>query len=169
VAQVVKFDLAGLDAMAQAQKRFPDILSARMTAAARRVVVPAFRQEMRNQPAPGMVKRLIIPGSYALAGFGGFTTVAAVSTERLSGGATASQLARAWEFGTSRRGVKKRVTRRNLRLGSTYYRDTTAQVPDRRRKGWIYYPAMAALDKRAIPLYVQVAVLTLADALEGKS
>lgn len=155
--------------MAEAQRRFPEVLRQRMTAAAGRIIVPAFEQELRRQPAPGQVKRLIIPGSYATAGFGGFTTTAGVSGEVLSGGGRASQLARAWEFGTHTRGVKRPVTRRNLRVGSRYFRDTTAQLPTRRRKGWIFYPAMAALDKRAVPLYVQLAVATLADAIEGKS
>lgn len=169
MGSVVRFDLDGLDRLSQAQKAVPEVFRQKMDAAAQRIIRPAFQQEMRRQPAPGQVKRLVIPGSYATAGFGGFETVAGTSSERLSGGGVASQLARSWEFGTNNRGLKRRVTRRNLRIGSAYYRVTNNQVPARRRKGWIYYPAMAALDKRAVPLYVQLCVLVLADALEGKS
>jgi hypothetical protein len=165
----VTFDLDALNAIADAQRRVPDVLRARMTSAAERILIPAFRAEMRRSSAPGQAKRMIIPGSYADAGFAGYSATAGVSGESLSGGGTASQLARAFEFGTNDRGRKRPVRRRDLRIGSTYFRNTTAQLPPRRRKGWVFYPAMARLSKRAIPLYVQVAVLTLANALEGKS
>lgn len=163
----VRFDTSTLEALAAAQRAFPDVLRQRMTAAASRVIVPAIEQEMRARPAPGQVKRMVIPGSFAVAGFGGYTAVAGVSRERFSGGGVARELARTWEFGTARRGIKKPVRRKNLRLGSTYYRDTTAQVPPRRRGGWIFYPAMGEVSKRSVPLYVQLAVKTIADSLEG--
>jgi hypothetical protein len=164
----VTFDLAALDAIAQAQARFPEVLQSRMTAAAQRIVVPAVEQEMGRSAASGQQKRLIIPGTFASAGFAGYTATAGVSRERLSGGGIASELARAFEFGTADRGRRRPVHRKNLRVGRTYYRDTVAQIPTRRRKGWVFYPAMARVAKRAVPLYVQVAVKTLADSLEGK-
>lgn len=163
----VTFDTDSLDKLYQASVRFPQVLRQRMTSAARSVVVPAFREEMGSQPAPSMARRLIIPGSSVLAGFGGYTAIAGTSGERLSGGGVASQMARAWEFGTARRGIKRTVPRKNLRIGSVYHRDTTAQLPSRRRKGWVFYPAMGDLSKRTVPLYVQLAVKTLADTLEG--
>lgn len=165
----VKFDTRTLEAVAAAQRAFPGVLRSKMTAAASRVILPAFEQEMRRSQAPGQVKRLVVPGSYASAGFGGFETTAGVSRERLRGGAVASALARPWEFGTTKQGQFTTVHRKNLRKGSTYQRRTMAQMPTRRRKGWVFYPAMARLDKRAVPLYVQLAVLVMADALEGKS
>lgn len=163
----VKFDMAALDAMAQAQKQVPQVLTRTMTAAAQRIVVPAFQQEARSQPAPAQVKRFTLPGSYATAGFSGYTLVGGVSGEQLSGGGIASDLARPWEFGTVNHAPRP-VRRKNLKLGSVYYRDTTAQIPPRRRGGWVFYPAAGDLSKRAVPLYVQVAVKVLADALEGK-
>jgi hypothetical protein len=158
------FDMSALDALAEAQRRFPGVLSARMTAAARRVIVPAVSQEMRRRPAPGQVKRMVIPGSYAQAGFGGYTAVAGVSREFLSGGARAFELARAFEFGTAQHGQKTWVRRG----GTRYQRDTTAQLPTRRRDGWVFYPAMGKVAQRAVPLYAQLAVLTVAESLEGK-
>jgi hypothetical protein len=166
----VTFDLDALDRIAEANKRVPEVLRRHMTDAARSIVVPAFQQEMRRR-GQSMQKRTIIPGSYAVAGFGGWTLVAGVSGEQLSGGARAGDLARAFEFGTSRPS-KTSVVRLNPGGNSStvrYSRVTTNQLPKRATKGWVAYPSGAAIIKRALPLYVQVCVKVLADAMEGTS
>lgn len=164
----VTFDLDALHRVAAANRAVPQVLRAKMTDAGRGVIVPAWRDELRTR-GRAMQKRLIIPGSYATAGFGGFVLVAGVSGERLSGGGSASELARPFEFGTSRptkatymatssRGKRYRVTR-----------TTTAQIPARASKGWVAYPAGSAVIKRAVNLWVEIVVLVLADAAEGKA
>lgn len=168
MAAGVTFDLDALDRVAAANRAVPDQLRARMTDAGRSIIVPAWNDELRRR-GRSMQKRLIIPGSYASAGFGGFVLVAGVSGERLSGGGVASELARPFEFGTSRptpttytntspRGKKFRVTR-----------VTTNQIPARANKGWVAYPSGSSIIKRAVHLWVQVVVKVLADAAEGKT
>lgn len=164
----VTFDLEALDRVAAANRAVPDVLRARMTDAGRSIIVPAWNDELRKR-GRNMQKRLIIPGSYATAGFGGFTLVAGVSRETLSGGGSASELARPFEFGTSR--PTKATYGRTSRNGHrhTVTRVTTAQIPRRASKGWVAYPAGSSMIKRAVNLWVEIVVKVLADAAEGKT
>lgn len=167
MAALVTFDLDGLDRLAAANRAVPDVLRAKMTDAGRGIIVPAWNDEMRRR-GRAMQKRIIIPGSYATAGFGGFTAVAGVSGERLSGGGVASELARPYEFGTSN-ATPTTYTRTSPRgRRHTVTRVATNQLPRRASKGWVAYPAGSALIKRAVNLWVELAVKVLADAQEGK-
>lgn len=164
----VTFDLDALERVAAANRAVPDVLRRRMTDAGQAIIVPAWREELRDR-GRSMQKRLIIPGSFATAGFGGFTLVAGVSGERLSGGGSASELARPFEFGTSR--PTKATYTATSRRGKKYTvsRVTTNQIPRRASKGWVAYPAGSAVIKRAVNLWVEVVVKVLADAAEGKA
>lgn len=164
----VRFDLDALERVAAANRAVPDVLRRRMTDAGQSIIVPAWRDELRDR-GRSMQKRLIIPGSYATAGFSGFTLVAGVSGERLSGGGVASELARPFEFGTSRptKTTYGSTSSRGRRFPVT--RVTTNQIPRRASKGWVAYPAGSAVIKRAVNLWVEVVVKVLADAAEGKS
>lgn len=168
MAALVTFDLDGLDRLAAANRAVPDVLRAKMTDAGRTIIVPAWNDELRQRQR-GLQGRIIIPGSYAVAGFGGFTAVAGVSGERLTGGGSAAELARPYEFGTSRasKTTYSRTSPRGRR--HTVTRVTTNQLPRRASKGWVAYPAGSALIKRSVNLWVQLAVKVLADAQEGKS
>lgn len=163
----VTFDLDALRRVAAANRAVPDVLRAKMTDAGRSIIVPAWTEELRKR-GRAQQKRLIIPGAYASAGFSGFTAVAGVSGERLSGGGVASELARPFEFGTSRPSKTTYTTTSPRGKRYRVSRVTTNQIPARASKGWVAYPAGSALIKRAVPLWVQLVVKVLADAAEGK-
>jgi hypothetical protein len=168
MADGVTFDLDALDRVAEANRRVPDVLRGKMTAAAQNIVVPAFTQEIHKGGGSKVQRALLIPGASAVAGFAGWTLLAGMGQVHLSGGGTAATLARPFEFGTNNR-TPATVVRRTKHGKRAYRRVTTAQLPRRSRSGWVVYPAGGRIMKRAVPLYVQVCVKVLADAMEGTS
>ena len=93
---------------------------------------------------------------------------AADSSRRLRGGLLPSVHGKAVEFG-SNRNKDTRYTRRSPK-GKTHTvtRNAQNQLPTRRQKGWAFYPTVNDLAPRFTALWVQTAIRTVYEALEGK-
>lgn len=164
----VIFDTRALQAVVDANTRAPAELRKVMNAAGRQILIPAWKDEL-NQRGRGVQRQVIHPGAYARAGFTGFTLVAGSGRKQLSGGGKPSELARPYEFGATRTHTTSYVGKSPT--GTKYLvhkRHTQNQLPPRARKGYVAYPAGAAVLKRAVNLWIEIAVKVLADAMEGK-
>ena len=87
--------------------------------------------------------------------------------KRISGGARVHEISRQVEFGSSLHWIEY-----TGRRGSTTFpvrRTTGFQFRHENSKGWVVYPAAAQIIPRIAALWVQTAVRTFHEALEGKS
>jgi hypothetical protein len=96
------------------------------------------------------------------------TLKAGGSNKKLSGGATAAELIRPAEFGTTRRDKYTKYNRRSPK-GTVHpvVRRTSRQLPTRRRGGYVVYPAAGAASKRLVSLSVQTVTRSIYDSVKG--
>lgn len=95
------------------------------------------------------------------------TLRAGASNRKLSGGATASELARPAEFGSNRREkyTKYYATSKNGKR-YTVTRRAGRQIPPRRAKGYVVMPASKSAISRLTQLHVQTITRTIYEATE---
>jgi hypothetical protein len=96
------------------------------------------------------------------------TLIAAKGNRKFSGGATATQLAAAVEFGAEKRAVTI-AARSRKGTAYNYKRRVNNQFKGRRRQGYVAYHVAAQMAPRFASLWVQTSVKTMYDAFEGKS
>lgn len=95
------------------------------------------------------------------------TMRAAASTRRLRGGLVPDVLGKGVEFGA----VPRTTTyKRRSRKGRTHEvtRNTTAQWPRRRARGWAFFPTVNKVTPRFTALWAQTAIRTVHEAFEGR-
>jgi hypothetical protein len=90
------------------------------------------------------------------------------SNKKLSGGATPAQLVRAAEFGSGRRNAYTKYNRRSPNgKVHTVTRRSSRQLPNRRRGGYVVYPAAGRSTKRIVSLSVQTVTKRIYDSVGG--
>lgn len=93
---------------------------------------------------------------------------AGTSTRALSGGLVPANYSKAIEFGSNRNTTTKYRRRSVKGKTHTVTRNTTNQMPRRRQRGWAFYPTANEMTPRYAALWVQTAIRTTAEALEGR-
>jgi hypothetical protein len=90
------------------------------------------------------------------------------SNRKLSGGATPAELVRAAEFGTNRKNEYTRYNRVSPKGNRhTVTRRASRQLPNRRRGGYVVYPASKRATKRLVSLSVQTITKRIYDSVGG--
>lgn len=96
------------------------------------------------------------------------TLKAGGSNKKLSGGATPAELVRPAEFGSSRRDSYTKFNRRSPNgKVHTVTRRSSRQLPNRRRGGYVVYPAAGRSIKRITSLSVQTVTRRIYDSTKG--
>lgn len=96
------------------------------------------------------------------------TLKAGGSNRKLSGGATPAELIRPAEFGTTRRNAYTKYNRVSPNgKRHTVTRRASRQLPNRRRGGYVVYPAAGRSTKRIVSLSVQTITKRIYDSVEG--
>lgn len=115
----------------------------------------AWAQELDKRPAfNGAQEKFVREGSRAIPFGSGIT----VRTGNPS-------FSRPFEFGTVNREFERTYVKKD---GTKVTRRTRRQMPERRKAGWIAYPAANALGARAMRMWAQIAVKVTHDWMEGK-
>lgn len=91
----------------------------------------------------------------------------AASTRPLSGGLVPNKSGAALEFGSNQR-TRTRYWRTTAGTRHLVTRNTTAQLPKFRKRGWAFWPTVVDLTPRIAALWAQTAIRTVHDALEGR-
>lgn len=161
-------DQARLRAANKAFRRMPKEIKSDLRKYQRAEAGPIWKQEVSSGVGvTSIASRTFKAGNTVKAG-AVITLKAGGSNRKLSGGATAAELVRPAEFGTTRRdkytkymrvspnGTRHTVTRRSSR-----------QLPTRRRGGYVVYPAAGRSTKRIVSLSVQTITRRIYDSVEG--
>lgn len=171
--QINPADRAQLRAVQRAFRSLPKELKTEIRNTQRAELGPIWKQEMASAVASadarqGMQAKVFGAGVRVKAGLPAYL-IAGGSNRKLSGGGTASDLARPFEFGTKRRENATRYYRKSKRGGRhTVVRRTSRQLPLVRRVGYVVYPAAS----QAIPKVIGATVTRITNrvylAAEGK-
>ena len=111
--------------------------------------------------------KVIANTAKASVGSRGVRLSAATTGRPLSGGLNGKTQWQALEFGASE---SVRTVRGTSKLGKEYSmeRNVHAQLDPRKKTGYLFFPAAKATVPRILSLWVQTAVRTLAETVEGK-
>ncbi|MGW9159616.1 hypothetical protein [Microbacterium sp. NPDC055665] len=157
ISLLVSRDLA---VMVQAARSLPGEVTKQLRAHTRRVVEPAFQEEMRDRVGTKLETRVLLDTARVSVSDTNVTLKSA--TIGRVHGVPASVLAGATEFGANpERAVSTRSrkgTRYNRRLGPVF------RAP--RRKGYVFHPAVTAFIPRAAALWFQTTYRTVAETFE---
>lgn len=169
VGQVSVKNSAMLRATIYAIKQAPADIRKDIRAQTRSLGVAIARDAMRGQSATPQ-QTAVIKSTVKVAASDQNVRVRSAGSKRkaMSGGATPYATGKAFEFGTNQN--KLRRYRRSSRNGGAHVvnRHTARQMPERRRTGYVFYPAVAEMVPRILALWTQTAVRAIADALDGK-
>ena len=164
---------AQVRAASRAFRALPPDLKNEIRKAQRSEIGPIWKGEMSEAVAgadarQGMQARVFGAGARVKAGLPA-TLIAGGSSRAMRGGASPSDLARPFEFGTGRREKYTRYTRRSRSGGShTVTRRTSRQLPLVRRVGYVVYPAASQTIPRLIGTWVRSITDRIYQAVEGK-
>lgn len=133
---------------------------------------PDFKKRVTERASESNVPRLSIAVVARSAGITmsdqNVRMKAGSSTRRLKGGLSPAIYSPAVEFGSSRNTTTKYSRRSRKGKTHTVTRNATRQMPYRRQRGWAFYPTVEQMTPRYASLWVQTAIRTTADALEGR-
>ena len=135
--------------------------------ATRQTMNPVWRDLVASRARTALDRRVLDTGVRVAAG-NPPALVAAGSRRRLPGGLTPAEDWQPVEFGADPDTVTT-YTRRSPSGGTHQVRrHTTRQLPARRPKGRVVYPAVAQIAPRLASLWVQLIVRKFSDAVEGR-
>ena len=163
---------AEVRAAQRAFRALPKDLKNELRKAQRSTLAPIWRQEMaaavpRAAARAGMAREVFSAGTRVKAGLPLYL-VAGGSNRRMTGGATPSDLARPYEFGTRRRENLTRYPRTSPQgRRHTATRHTSRQLPLTRRSGYVVYPAASQTIPRLIGKWVLALTDRIRDAAGG--
>lgn len=129
---------------------------------------PIWKQEVAaNVGVTPISERVFRTGNTVKAG-AVITLRAGGSNRKLSGGATPAQLVRPAEFGSSRRNNYTKFSRVSPNGNRhTVTRRSSRQLPNRRRGGYVVYPAAKRSIRRITSLSVQTVTKRIYDSIGG--
>lgn len=160
ISLLVSRDLAVL---VQAARSLPAEVSKQFRAHTRRVVEPAFQEEMRDRAGTRLETRVLL--DTARVSVSDTNVTLKTATIGKVGGVPASVLAGATEFGAN----PERVVETKSRKGTRYKRRLGTAFRAPRRKGIVFHPAVQAFIPRAGALWFQTAYRTVAETFEKAS
>lgn len=140
----------------------------------RELMLPEFRRELAQRATDSRTQaRVLVDASRITVSDQNVRMRSATGRRPLSGGLVPSAQGSAFEFGSNRRTdttywrtARKRSGGAGKRHKVT--RDTQAQLPRFRKRGWAFYPTVADLIPRFASLWVQTSIRTTLDALERR-
>jgi hypothetical protein len=142
-------DSAHLRATVLAVKAAPREVRQQVRAQTRAVAAPQWKQALASKARTEQHTRMLVNTARITVSDQSVRVRSAGAKRKvLSGGATPYRLGKAYEFGRRSRNA--------------------TQLPRPNRRGYVFYPALADMAPRIISLWVQTAIRTVYDALEGK-
>lgn len=160
ISLLVSRDLATL---VQAARSLPAEVSKQLRAHTRRVVEPAFQEEMRERVATRLETRVLL--DTARVSVRDDNVILKSATIGKVHGTPASVLAGGTEFGAS----PARVVGTRSRKGTAYKRRLGPVFRAPQRRGHVFHPAVQAFIPRAAALWFQTAYRTVAETFEKAS
>lgn len=133
---------------------------------------PEFTKQMAERAAesnqPRLSSAVLVRGARIQVSDQNVRMRTAASTRALKGGLMPNALGRGVEFGSH--DARKTTYNRRSRKGRMHSvtRNTTAQWPRRRQRGWAFYPTVNNLVPRFAALWAQTAIRTVHEAFEGR-
>lgn len=136
-------------------------------------ITEIWRQELAEQASQAFGKqqrarvKVLVNTAKAGVGNAGPYVTSATTGRPLRGGFDIKTQYAAMEFGATK---DVRTFTSTSKLGKKYKvtRDVAAQLDKRRKKGYVVWPAAAQASPRILSLWVQTAIRTMANILEGK-
>jgi hypothetical protein len=157
-----------LKAVVLALKQMDSTLRKRIYAETRSKIAPEWTEALATRANTNLEQKVLLTGARVQLSPERVTLIAAKGNRKFSGGATATQLAAAVEFGAETR--RQNIAGRSKKgKGYTYSRTVNTQFKGRRREGYVAYHVAAKMAPRFAALWVQTSVKTMYDAFEGKS
>ena len=149
VGKVSVLNSRELQATLFAIKAAPADIRKQLRGQTRKIIGHEWEQALRAEPATVQQSRLLVNTARVRVSDQSVQMRSASSSRKvLSGGAVPVRQGKAFEFGSSKGHGR--------------------QLPRPRRGGYIVYPAFAKIAPRALSLWVQTTVRSIAEALEGK-
>lgn len=131
------------------------------------LIEPEYQRRMRERATANRAQARVIGGGARIAVSDQNVRMrTAASVRPLSGGLVPKSTGSALEFGAKPR--KSRYYRTTKGTRHVVTRDTTAQLPRFRKRGWAFWPTVSELTPRIAALWAQTAIRTVHDALEGR-
>lgn len=146
-------------------KTAPARVRSEMKKEARKELNRLWKPELERRATTRQQKRVLVTGARAKVGSDTFSMLAATSRRRLSGGLLPNTQWPGAEFGMSPRLTTVRARSRKG-VSFTYRRRTGNQFPNRRKKGYVVYPAARDTGQRVVAGYVVGAVRGLLNSTE---
>lgn len=134
------------------------------------VVAPAWQAALEERATTRLQRRALSSTSVVAVSNQNVTVKAGSKGRKLSGGFDPKVHKHAAEFGADK---TKPTTYKRRNRGSgggshSVTRVVTTGLPDRRKGGYVFWPAAAEMTPRLASLWIQTVVRTIAEALEGK-
>lgn len=134
----------------------------------REVIGPVYRRELAERVSSRLETRVIYDSARASVSNQNIRLTAATSKRRLSGGLIPARDYGAVEYGmNSGRQMDVSATSSKGKTYS-YTRSSGSRFRPNRRQGYVFWPTVANIAPRIVSLWVQTAVRTLGDAIDGK-
>lgn len=133
---------------------------------------PEFTKQMAERAAdsnqPRLSSAVLVRGARIQVSDQNVRMRTAASTRALKGGLVPDVLGKGVEFGSH--DARMTTYNRRSRKGRVHpvTRNTTAQWPKRRQRGWAFYPTVNNLTPRFGALWAQTAIRTVYEAFEGR-
>jgi hypothetical protein len=129
---------------------------------------PIWKQEVASNVGVTPISEKVFRSGNTVKAGAVITLKAGGSNKKLSGGATPAELVRAAEFGSGRRNNYTKFSRRSPNgKVHTVTRRSSRQLPNRRRGGYVVYPAAGRASKRIVSLSVQTVTKRIYDSVGG--
>lgn len=177
VARLDVLNSRELQATLLALRAAPKQVQAEVRQRTRDLLLPEFRKGMAERATAGRVQqRVLVDTARITMSNQNVRMSSATGRRKMSGGLVPSVHGSAFEFGASKARVRTYERTASLRRpkrkrgGQTHQvtRNTTAQLPPFRAKGWTFYPTVAALIPRFASLWVQTSIRTVLDAIDRR-
>lgn len=165
---MIAADQARLRAAKQVFRKMPKEIRNDLRRYQRAEAGPIWKQSVAEKVgATPISERVFKTGNTVKAG-AVITLKAGGSNRKLSGGATPAELVRAAEFGSNRRNSYTKYNRVSPKgKRHTVTRRASRQLPNRRRGGYVVYPAAGRATKRIVSLSVQTITKRIYDSVGG--
>lgn len=153
-----------LSTLVQAARSLPAEVSKQLRAHTRRVVEPAFQEEMRDRAGTRIESRVLLDTTRVSVRADNVILKSA-NIGKIGDGVPASVLAGPAEFGAA----PTRTVQATSRKGKPYTRKLGPVFRAPRRRGYVFFPSVQAFIPRAGALWFQTAYRTVAEHFEKVS
>lgn len=161
-------DQARLRAAKQVFRKMPAEIRSDLRKYQRAEAGPIWKQSVAEKVGVTPISERVFKTGNTVKAGAVITLKAGGSNRKLSGGATPAELVRAAEFGTNRKNSYTRYNRVSPKgKRHTVTRRASRQLPNRRRGGYVVYPAAGRATKRIVSLSVQTITKRIYDSVGG--